>query len=96
MRGKDKCRLKIQKTILFFLDDKCSDFACNRRTQSSIKYAHITTTNANTVFVSEPYPSKLTLILLISWFSDLTSLQYTSVDREKPSKTYLHKIKISL
>lgn len=89
-------QIKDTENNIIFLDYKCSDFACNRRTQSSIKYAHITTTNANTVFVSEPYPNKLTLVLLISWFSDLTSLQYTSVDREKPSKTYLHKIKISL
>lgn len=89
-------QIKDTENNIIFLDDKCSYFACNRRTQSSIKYAHITTTNANTVFVNEPYPNKLTFVLLISWFSDLTSLQYTSVDREKPSKTYLHKIKISL
>lgn len=89
-------QIKDTENNIIFLDYKCSDFACNIRTQSSIKYAHIRTTNANTVFVSEPYPNKLTLVLLISWFSDLTSLQYTSVDREKPSKTYLHKLKISL
>lgn len=65
-------QIKDTENNIIFLDDKCSDFACNRRTQSSIKYAHITTTNANTVFVSEPYPNKLTLVLLISWFSDLT------------------------
>lgn len=61
---------------IIFVDDNCSDLACNGRTHftTPIKYAPIKTTNAKTVFVNEPYLNKLTLVLLISRFCDLTSL----------------------
>lgn len=35
-------QIKDTENNIIFLDDICSDFACNRRTQTLIKYAHIT------------------------------------------------------